>query len=57
MCLGLTLDSGHAERWKEELHRRRGPIWVVFTADGKYAYAEKGYEDTCTKVDGVMTIR
>lgn len=41
--------------WKEKKTYTVGesPIWVTFTADGKFAYVDNGHDDTYTKIDVV----
>ncbi|MBI2304361.1 MAG: YncE family protein [Chloroflexi bacterium] len=39
--------------WKEKKNYTvgRSPIWVTFTADGKYAYVDNGHDDSYHKID------
>lgn len=38
-------------KWKKNYTVGESPIWVVFSADGKYAYADNGHDDSYHKID------
>ncbi|MBI4329678.1 MAG: hypothetical protein HY673_00170 [Chloroflexi bacterium] len=38
---------------KKSITVGESPIWVTFTADGKYAFVDNGHDDTYTKIDAV----
>lgn len=40
-------------RVKRSIKVGESPIWVVFTADGKYAYVDNAHNDTYHKIDAV----